>query len=1849
MKPENKKPENKKPEDKKPEDKKSEDKKPENKKSKDSQRRKPRRWRRRLLYAACIFLALMVLLRIVLSLSLKSILRKAAQHYELDLNYEELSLSLLSGEVELWHLELTPSEGGERLLHVEYCCADIEVSALLMGRLFVRRLETDGMDVLLERDADGQFPVLKRFQGGQEGEEAPAPQPEEALVREAPEPQPVDLRLAFRCDAIRLQHMHVHVRDNSVTPALETRCDLHLRVSDLGSEHRRARMEVNFSMGDIVDALILEGTGSSGKDRAEASFNVSLRGLHPRALAGHLRPLGLRPVADRVALTCRASISGRRAAADETAFAFDINLEDMKAVVDGQDEMVLDSVAISVDAANRSYAKLGRIAVQGGQALARRTRSGAIRVAGFDFSPLPRTVQKLAAQKKAVQKTVVRKPSAPVAPVPEKQGHEPAVFAWLVREVAFSDLKATFQDEALSEQVHLSFSLDSLVLRDVVSQAFEPREPVTFQGRFSAAGIVEAMHLNGTATLFTPARRLSASFSMDGITAGKLGPYLKAFNAEPALSQGTFKCAIEAGVRTGPDDCLNGEFALKDIQFADGRELFNFAGINVDGISVDQKASVVRVDAVTVTGPRVTVQRDAQGALSAMGIRIHPRGGDAVRVQRASETDEGRSTEEAGNPPGPAAPLPAVEIGRFLWKDSQVAFTDEAVAPPAALSIADAGLAIEGCRIELDPEAKRPAPAKLRAWMALPDCTESVIAEGTLVAHIAEPGADMAITGKRITVDALAPYLKVLGMKPALKDGSVTLRLGARLSLKDGGAAGSAYINEFAYKDGGNELLGLTALRLDDINLTSEGLRIKEVAVASPRALVSRTDQGALQVAGIELGPVPVSAEGGDEAKPGDAPVPSKPGQDKAKTEASPAPGLKPIVVDRFRLSDATLRWADAAVDPGVDVSLVTRSEVDNLVVGATKTPARFSATLTLQDCLESLTVQGELSADPADLAARLSVAAAGLRAGPLSAYLPQDVSSTLKDGRLQVRLDAGLSRNPAGGSRARFLLSGFDYRDGPAGARLLKFDAFRALVSRLDPAGKVVTVEEVSLAGLETGAQKTADGGLAFMGLAVGPPREAAAQTMVAPKAEPVPEDVEKAVPPKAAGARRRTQPPHVTLKKLDLALAGLTFHDRSQKDAKPLVAAVRVTNEKPLELLSEEPGGSPPMVLAVEGSATPVVGAFGATARLEPFAAQPELAVDFHAEGIRGAGITEMLPALSDQLDGAQLTDGRLAGSMEAILKVKRRDPLAFDLAKRFGLDVLIQKVAFRNGPEGRVLAGFDECHVDVAAVDPAAGLVDVAMVELSKPRGFVARKSDGIHVLDLVIKMPSQPAIKEGPQDGGTGKEAEGKAPAAQDSKAKQKANPEAPGIATKGPEIRINKILVGGIDFVAEDRSAEPPMHMPITELDVDVRGFSTRGFSEPRPVRFTVMTNAGKVPLPKRLNKGAFLGALSDAVAVVAGDDSEAAILEERTCFEEVLVSGKLAFNDGLNGWVKVGVSALELANFKGPAGATGVTLEDGIFDAGVQLRFKPDGAIAADVDVTFTDLDLSEDPEGPIFRYLHLPAPLDAVLFVLRDENGAIHIPISYTVPADGDTSLAGIAGTAAKTLTIMIGKAIAASPFRVGGTLISMVPLGGDEEAPGEDAVDLSFAPGGSALPGSIRDSLDPILERLRNEAHLKLTLRHQLGGGDLALAMQRAAPRREECLGLSRRLRQRRGELLARRTELASKTRAAYGAGLVVQAHEGSARLRAIDGELGRIENSLDQVLDLLRPGADRRVVRRSRGVSLAIGRARLAAVRRYLLETDIAGIESRVRVRRPQFSEPEGTEGGTVTVMPKVSKAP
>ena len=244
--------------------------------------RKPRRWLFRLTVALLTLLVLILGLRLALAKSMPWLLNHTLEQVGLQGTYEKLHLSLLTGELELWHLRLSDTDPNQPLVHLEYCRADISTRSLLHKRLIIPRLDVDGLFVDVQRDSTGQWRgwsgLLTR---GQQPPQAPSSSSTPSTTA------PVNLTPPLQVDAVRLQHIRMHVQDPTQDPPIDIELQMHLRVSDLGSTRRPLQYTLGLSARPGLDLCVIEGEGTTAADRLQTRFEATLRGFRSQTL----RPL----------------------------------------------------------------------------------------------------------------------------------------------------------------------------------------------------------------------------------------------------------------------------------------------------------------------------------------------------------------------------------------------------------------------------------------------------------------------------------------------------------------------------------------------------------------------------------------------------------------------------------------------------------------------------------------------------------------------------------------------------------------------------------------------------------------------------------------------------------------------------------------------------------------------------------------------------------------------------------------------------------------------------------------------------------------------------------------------------------------------------------------------------------------------------------------------------------------------------------------------------------------------------------------------------------------------------------------------------------------------------------------------------------------------------------------------------------------------------------------------------------------------------------------------------------------------------------------------------------------------
>jgi hypothetical protein len=545
---------------------------------------------------------------------------------------------------------------------------------------------------------------------------------------------------------------------------------------------------------------------------------------------------------------------------------------------------------------------------------------------------------------------------------------------------------------------------------------------------------------------------------------------------------------------------------------------------------------------------------------------------------------------------------------------------------------------------------------------------------------------------------------------------------------------------------------------------------------------------------------------------------------------------------------------------------------------------------------------------------------------------------------------------------------------------------------------------------------------------------------------------------------------------------------------------------------------------------------------------------------------------------------------------------------------LDVSLEELSFRDGA-GPVLIGLESLHLESAQWDAQSLRARARLVELVNPVARIERRSAGVGVPGLLFKSAAAPAAtqQDEPAAAPVGKPVGEQAEHAQD--------------VTLG----VDTILADGLDLHYTDTSVTPTVDVWLNGLAADVSGFDTRTGSAAPLLPSDVLLNAGP----------------PESAAPTQGDPPASAGLP---AIQELALTGRLQRNPELDGFLRVEVDVLDLPILKGPASASGVLLEGGTLDARVDLRFPGDGSLRSNSRLVFTDLDVTEPADGPISRYLRLPAPLGTVVFVLRNEKGVIDIPLDFSVTKEG-MSLTEVTQVAIATLGRLILDAIANSPFRVVGAVGDMAGMVGNllgadrlfgtgDEPRQLRAVTLDFAAARDDFDAESLAALDALAAQL-DDRSLDFRLSHVLGRADRERAEVLANPSTGATLELATRLRRLREAQLRERATLIDAQRAVLAVRMDSQVEPGAARLREVDADLGRTERALDSALERLRPNAERQAGRRTQQACVSIAAARLEAVRVALLARGDEDLPERMRVERARYREPARDGGGQVVI--------
>jgi hypothetical protein len=1693
------------------------------------------KWRRRIRRTIYTLLIIALIFRIILFFALAPVLSKVAGAYGFTASYDRQELTLLGGDVGLWGLKITPTAGGPPLLSADYVRGNISPLALLEGRLYVRRAEVDGSEITIDRTPDGRIPLLEHLVSNNT-----SPVPSTPSVQSGP--LNLDFNPTLTVEAFRLSHVRAKVMDEMVQPPFVSTVAMDIRVSNFGMRDVPTSFEIDSWSDPALDLLRLAGESQASGQTLHAHATLTMRGFHPRYIAGYLLPLGIRPVGSNLTGDLYADLTIQPAAKPDVGMALSLNLQNIGLWTQDQPSISVNNFAIAANAVTPQKILLNSVQIDGVRVNINRDSASGVQLAGFGLTAaLPST--------------------RPTQPAPAAAS-TPSAFGLDLRNFAIDDVDFAFHDSTTYpvNELHLT-------IPQITAKPDPATNTLPIIGSMSIPGVISGVTFTGQAN--TASENMTVSVRAHGIRPDGLKTYLAAGGYDSLWNDGKLAADFSADLRSDPQGDLLADANCGPITLGDGNNLFTFKDLSIQGAGIDSQSGRLKIESVELSGPDLHIDRDSAGRVTVANIRWTP-----------------PQEPPPAPPPAPAASssigtigLPRIEIGRFLWHEPNIVFHDELSDPHSDFSLTDAGLDIKNFRFDLDA-SDAPEDGTIQAWLKCQSPLMDLSVAGATHSTRDLFHMDLAVRGSNLHLTDLAPFGRTVGFEPTIQNGSFQLDASAEVARKNNVAAASLNVQNVSFKDGTTELAGLDSLHIGGVHCDDTGEDVQGIAVASPRISAGRDPDGSFRLAGIRL-------------------LPTDQPQAPSNFSFPQAVGLLDLHV-----TNAQINWNDQATPIPINAVVRTDFRLHGMQRDPSAPPATFQLKEQIDGTIDDITVSGTIDAHPEHprLTANLSIS--GLKGKIISYYLPVGDRWAMLAGRLKLAMEAESPVNPDGGRSVNVNVHDLDFRDGPNGAPVLTMASAKFLAPRIDPAGGVIAIDQISLDGLKSEAQLDLQKHLDLLGISIGN-----APTQTPPATLPATRPKRPSTP-LASLAKLISKPqqnvPHITVQNFDLNIERIDLKDLSQPTAVPIALEhVRLHNPQPIDL-----GGailySQPTAVQLTGSITPIVGQFTVNLTATPFQQQPVLTADLSVSGIHGQGVTDVAPQLRSLLDGSQMTDGRFIATAKATFDYSRRGPNDFDISRGLKINGYIRKVEMRDRPEGPVLAGLAAIYLQDATERPATGSLIIKEISVQTPQAYIYRDAAGIHVCGIAFRSAAQPPSSA-------------PVPAPPPAPA-----PTPPVAASANPnpsgEIRIENLLVGGLNVRIEDRLANPVFVAPLTGLDMDIRDLTTRATTEPKLIRFSALLSAGKVPIYKA--KG-----------------SNLLVTDQRPLFSQASAVGKISLYPQPDGFIRLSLNGLELTALQAVALEYGVQLRSGLFDADVDLRPRGDSNIDTNCKLVLTDLQVSEPANGPISKSLRLPVPLDAAIVALQAPDGSITIPVSFTLK-NGQVSESAIVGGAIGATGPIIATAVASAPLKLAGGVVGIFGIGGHSKTPRSETYEVAFDPGSAEMGPDDLALVQSLVLLAHRDPDLQFNIRQELGAADVQLAAQRANPTEADALALIQQLRQQRLELSFERARLAGLLRGQLSAISDQNADQTVLQLRGVEAQIANIEIACDELYDLLRPGAVRLAGRRTRGAAMEIAQRRLDEIDIFFRQS-LSSYNQRVRVVTPQYTQPTLPDGGRVLI--------
>ena len=1839
---------------------------------------RPRLWRRRLIRFAAVAVALRVLLGLGLDPTLRAVLSAGG----VQADWLSFELQVLDGRLEVQGLSVTPkadpeqgvsvsAPGGDPMISVSTLVLDLDMSSLLKGTLRVERLVVEGAVVTLERGAEGDWNFAAFA-----GDGAPA------APSEPPAAGPLLFDLPFELDQARIQDFRVRVRDLQALPPVDLSSTTALTLTGVGSEGEVAALDLRMVSAECLDLLRLRGTGALSSAGVDLSLELTLAGLRPRAAQGLFAAAGLDPRSERLHSEASFRLQASPLKENPKQLQAQLTLNRTKVRADETEALGLERLEVRVDALGEGVLEVGSVLIDGLVAEAALEADGTLTFAGLgpaaarSATPAPAAPKLAAAVPQSPESPSAEFPSAEspnaespnvepstpepsaasspvsgssasgVAPVdptstrPSAAADSGVPLRWSLSRAELKNTRLSFSDRNLSDGHRITALLDSLSAGPISSDEGAP--PSSLRLSATIPGVVEELAVDGTIGSVEPRFKASGSVKIDGLVPGELAPYLAMAGLEPAFEKGTFE------VDKIDVDGLN--FAARGLRVTDGGE--ELAAIDMAEVVIGGQDRV----RASLGGARGRIRRRLDDSIEAVGLRFNVGSGSATAAPGMPATPPASVPSPA---PAPPFVVPKVWLPRLdLQFERLDLLSDERSEPP----------------ISIGPIAVTAGPVK--GPDASPGSFEAA-ASGTVrvarefsasVRFDALDDGGLRVRGstkaRGLNLDPIKAWVELLGVESELQDGSLDGQFEVGVRAVEGRPELALQLGPVRLEDkvgsGVKEWLDLKELRLEGVRSGGDvTAAIKSLRLEEPRLRVEAHEAGGWVALGMHiLPPDPEASAAGTVNKDGDE---------------APAPSRRSgwFSLEDGRMNGASITLVNLVEGEGPPLVLGASLAVQGFAPGAGAPQAECTVQLSVGEA--QCSTSGTIQPDPAAPSLDLALAMEGVGGDALERFLPEGVALDLSDGVARARVRGDWSQPEAGGDALALEIEDLDLRDRGADRPVLGASRLKFTAPRLDGDLGVIDVSEVIAEDLALEVVRLADGGLRVAGVDLQPDKSSApGGSNPAGGSSEAGAGGGKAPQP---AARRRLR--SVRLGALVVGLKELRVSTEGA-EAAPFVATSRIELKDAVEFDAEDfLDDAPPVEVAITGTAEPGKASLSLDLSATPFDTEPELDAKIRIEGLDGEFLRAVFPERQVSSAESGFENGSFSASVDSQLRWRRSGPLDFDLRGGFGLGLQVNDLMLRTKADGPVVLGLDLLSLDAANIEPRAGRYQFRRIEVENPQGVVRRVKGGLEVAGLLVVAeadgspapaamaaatpgPNSPpgaapepeptpvppagdaspgagveggakvAVGEGALGQGTGEVSEG---------APQDVAGAAKPARTDGPTtiVTVDDLLLRDLDVLFEDETVTPTLSIPLVAMDAEVRGLSSRMLTQPRPLRFSLSLGGGDVSLPVRLKStSVFRGVAEGVVGAVSSREAEVVHYEDRPLFRELVTSGQLTFYPSMSGWVQGAVQGFELTALRGVAIASGIDIGDGVLDFNSRTRFVGSKGGHVDSTMSLAYLSLSEPDGGPISRFLKLPAPLDTVIFVLKNEQGEIRLPLSFDFGGGSTMGLAEISAKASAAFLRLVTAALAAAPLRAVGSVTDVVGLGnlvgGRDRTPeyaGMEA-DVDFEVGSAHVDRELSPELKAIVKAMAKDPLLELEGTHQFGLGDIERARELASPDSDVAVKLLKSLRRERDVLARQRGELAAAARSQLTLGRISAFEEAQAALLKVSRELGEVESRVDQVAGLLGRSAAGKAERRRKRVALDLAQARMDALMRALIREKVD--QSRVNLKRPRYQAPE-----------------